>query len=159
MKNILYTISLLLFITACGSQKTAVSKTKEDVLTKSDGKHPQILVNSYAFLVEKYADNTTYGFEPENAIKVGGVAEGEGPTNERRFLNALAGPQGEELDYYRVGSCCPQPTENSTYGQALIDKYAVYYEGSKDTLVVYINMYDSEKLMIPKGFTAREFPY
>ncbi|AGC75770.1 hypothetical protein LX97_00452 [Nonlabens dokdonensis] len=158
MKNIIYTILIALFITACGSQKAAVSKTKDNVITKSDGKHPQILVNKYAFLVEKYADDSSYGFEPENAIKVGGAAESEGPTNERRFLNALAGPQGEELEYYRIGSCCPQPSENSAYGQALLDKYAVYHEGSTDTLVLYINMYDSEKLMIPKGFKARVFP-
>lgn len=158
MKNIFYTILITLFITACGSQKNIVTDKKETVTSSSNGKHPQILVNSYAFLVEKYASDKTYGFNPENAIKVGGMSESEGPTNERRFLNALAGPQGEELDYYRMGSCCPQPSENSTFGKALLDKYAVYHEGSKDTLVLYINMYDSERLMIPKGFTARVFP-
>lgn len=158
MKNILYTILIALFITACGSQKATVSNANDSATRKSDGRYPQILVNKYAFLVEKYADDKSYGYEPENAIKVGGVAQSEGPTNERRFLNALAGPQGEELEYYRIGSCCAQPSENSVYGQALLDKYAVYHEGSKDTLVLYINMYDSEKLMIPKGFTARKFP-
>ncbi len=158
MKNILYTILIALFFTACVSQKATVSKSKSETSSTSNGKHPQILVNKYAFLVEKYADDKTYGFEPENAIKVGGVADSEGPINERRFLNALAGPQGEELEYYRIGSCCPQPSENSAYGQALLDKYAVYHEGSADTLVLYINMYDSEKLMIPKGFKARVFP-
>lgn len=158
MKTILYTILIALFITACGSQKAMISTTKEKTTSTSNGKHPQILVNSYAFLVEKYSDDKSYGYEPENAIKVGGAAESEGPTNERRFLNALAGPQGQELEYYRIGSCCPQPSENASFGQAMLDKYAIYHEGSKDTLVLYINMYDSEKLMIPKGFTAREFP-
>lgn len=158
MKTKIFNLFALIILTACGSQKATISKTSDSTSSLSSGKHPQILVNSYAFLVEKYADDKTYGFEPQNAIKVGGVAESEGPTNERRFLNALAGPNGEELDYHRLGSCCPQPSKNSSFGQAMLDKYALYYEGSNDTLVLYINMYDSEKLMIPKGLTARNFP-
>jgi hypothetical protein len=34
----------------------------------------------------------------------------------RRFLNALSGPNGEKIEYYRIGSCCPFETKNSEWG-------------------------------------------
>lgn len=155
MRSILYVL-LIMFLVACGSQKTASSSSTLDTL--SDGKYPQILANEYAFLIKKSTTDKTYGFQPANAIKVGGSSSGEGPTNERRFLNALAGPNGEPMSYSRSGSCCPQPSKNAMFGDfAMLDKYKIWFEGRKDTVNLYINMYDSEELFIPVGFTQREF--
>ncbi|WP_124980199.1 2-dehydro-3-deoxyphosphooctonate aldolase [Nonlabens xiamenensis] len=165
MKNTMLLILVAALITACGSQKNKVQasnspamEVKTNPSNDTGGRQPQILINSYAFLVDAVSTDSTYGYSPENAIKVGGSSEGEGPLNERRFLNALAGPNGEEIDYQRYGSCCPQPSKNSAFGSAVLDRYAVYYKGAQDTVMLYINMYDSEKLLAPVGFSLREFP-
>lgn len=111
------------------------------------------MYNNYAFLVVKYSSDKTYGYTEKKPIMVGSEG-GSGPENERRFLNALAGPNGEELSYYRIGSCCPFNTENSSWG-GMLDKYHISYKGKEEGVVFYINMYDSDSLYIPLGFTRR----
>lgn len=83
--------------------------------------------------------------------------KGGGFTNERRFLNALAGSNGEKLSYHRIGNCCHFRTKNSFINNGgLLDKYSVTYEGLKKPLIIYINMYDSETLNIPVGLTLKK---
>ncbi|WP_299097915.1 hypothetical protein [uncultured Winogradskyella sp.] len=38
-------------------------------------------------------------------------------------------------------------------GYAMLDNYRVTWENAKDTVSIYINMYDSGKLKAPVGFT------
>ena len=78
-----------------------------------------------------------------------------GPVNERMYLNSLLGPEGQDLLFYRVGSCCPFKTKNGIFGSGLLDIYKVYWQGSKDTLTIYINMYDKARLMAPKGLKLK----
>lgn len=113
----------------------------------------QELVNDHLFKVTKYAEDNTYGYSPENPVMVGGPEDG--PKNERRFLHALAGPNGETLDYFRLGSCCPFPTEKGFMGGGLLDMYEINYEGCEEPVVLFINMYDSDKLRAPVGFTLK----
>jgi hypothetical protein len=101
-----------------------------------------VLVDNYTFLLTEISTDETYGFSEKNPIKVGGVNRNEGPLNQWRFLNALAGPNGEEVSYYRAGSCCPVKSSNSPFGMAMLDSYSVTWEGSKDTVAIDINMYD-----------------
>jgi hypothetical protein len=106
-------------------------------------------------LIEQSTDNT-YGYKPENPINVGGPSA-QAVQNERRFLNALLGPNGEEVGYFRVGSCCGFKTANSAYGDyGMLDRYKVYWNGIKDTVQLFINMYDASALKIPVGFTAKK---
>lgn len=95
------------------------------------------------------------GSRIKNPVEVGGVENREGPLNERRYLNALAGPNGEKVTYYRAGSCCPVKSKNGFRGIALLDNYRVTWEGSKDTVYIYINMYDYGVLKAPVGFTIK----
>lgn len=41
-------------------------------------------------------------------------------------------------------------------GMAMLDNYRVTWEGSKDTVSIYINMYDSSVLKAPYGFGIKE---
>ena len=83
--------------------------------------------------------------------------EGGGPKDERRFLNALAGPNGEQISYHRLGSCCGFFTKNGLFGDSgMLDKYEVTYEGLDKPIILYINMYDSDVLQVPVGFTLRK---
>jgi hypothetical protein len=36
--------------------------------------------------------------------------------NQGRFLNALAGPKGEEITFKKLESCCPFPTKEAKWG-------------------------------------------
>lgn len=115
------------------------------------------LVDTQTFLLTEISEDETYGYSATNPVKVGGVDQMEGPLNERRFINALAGPNGEKVSYYRLGSCCPMKSENSPFGEALMDNYRITWEGSKDTVSIYINMYEYDELKAPVGFTIKEW--
>lgn len=107
------------------------------------------------FRLTAISTDKTYGFTEKNPVKVGGVDKSEGPLNERRFLNALAGPNGEKVSYYRAGSCCPVKSKNGFMGSALLDRYRVTWENTLDTVSIYINMYDYGELKAPVGFTIK----
>lgn len=124
------------------------STTKEKVRTQ--------LLDKQTFLLTEVSTNPMYGLSAKNPIEVGGVDKSEGPLNERRFLNALAGPNGERIKYYRAGSCCPVKSKNGFGGMAMLDNYRVTWEGSNDTVSIYINMYDYGVLKAPVGFTIKK---
>lgn len=75
----------------------------------------------------------------------------EGSRNQRRYLEGLAGPEGQTLSYERLGSCCPYEGPN---GPGLLDLYAVTWEGGSAKL--YMSLYEEEELFVPQGLTARE---
>jgi hypothetical protein len=108
------------------------------------------------FSLTEISTDPTYGLSEKNPIEVGGAERSEGPLNERRFLNALAGPNGEEVSYYRAGSCCPVKSKNGFMGMAMLDNYRVTWEGSTDTVSIFINMYDYNVLKAPVGFTIKD---
>lgn len=144
-KQITITLLGVLFIfTSCGT-------TKETAIAQ-----PQILRDYNTFLITEISNDKTYGLTPENPVEVGGVKDSEGPLNERRYLNALTGPNGEKISYFRAGSCCPVNSENGFMGKAMLDNYRVSWENSKDTVSIFINMYDSGKLKAPYGFGLRK---
>jgi hypothetical protein len=139
MKKIFYTGFLLLNL-ACATSKP---------VTRSG------VVNDHAFELTGISKDPTYGLNEKNPVEVGGVDKGEGPSNERRFLNALAGPNGEQIRYFRAGNCCGIKSENGLMGYALLDNYRVSWDGAKDTVSIYINMYDYGTLKAPVGFTIK----
>lgn len=98
----------------------------------------------------KNSSNNAYGYSEKNPIKVGGISDG--PRNEINYLNSLTGPNGERIWFNRSGSCCQFETKNSPFGAGMLDKYKVTYEGKKDTVVLYLNMYDKADLRAPEGF-------
>lgn len=115
---------------------------------------PRLLDHS-TFLLSAIATDAAYGYSKEYPVKVGGAMQQQGSLNERRYLNALAGPEGEPITYNRRGSCCHFKTRNSPLGGGLLDIYEVIVEGSYDTLLLYLNMYDAGPLMAPVGFTIK----
>lgn len=114
----------------------------------------QQLLDDNTFVITKYATDKTYGYTEKNPVMVG--SKDSGPKNERRFLNALVGPEGQELSYYRLGSCCGFSTANGLYANSgMLDMYNVSYEGLEKPLVIYINMYDSDTLKAPVGLKIK----
>ena len=136
-------IAAALCIASCSSSKNTSSKKP-------------VLADQYTFMLTEVSTDKTYGLSPKNPVMVGGVKTSEGPINEIRFLNALAGPNGEEISYYRAGSCCAMKSENGFMGMAMLDNYRVTWENAKDTVSIYINMYDEGELLAPAGFTIKQ---
>jgi hypothetical protein len=114
-------------------------------------------LNGSTFRLTEVSADDTYGYAENNAIQVGGKIE-NGARNEHYFLNALLGPNGEEVKYHRQGSCCYVKSKNALFGDAVpLDKYEVTYAGLEKPIILYINMYDSDVPMkAPKGFTFRK---
>jgi len=139
MKKYIYS-SIVVLLFSCSTTKQIGQTNLKDNLT---------------FELLEISTDPTYGFSETNPIQVGGVDKQSGPLNERRFLNALAGPNGEEVEYFRLGSCCPIKSKKDPlgFGMVMLDNYRVTWKGSKDTVSIYINMYDYGTLKAPKGFT------
>jgi hypothetical protein len=140
-----------LFTLACSSSKKASQNPEKHGDFRH---HPRLDANT--FRLTEVSEDSTYGYKPENPIKVGGALNHEGPTNERRFLNALLGPKGEKISYNRDGSCCPFKTSNGFMGGGMLDAYEVTWEGLEKPITIYINMYDAGALQAPKGFTFKQ---
>ncbi|KUJ53075.1 hypothetical protein [Chryseobacterium sp. JAH] len=130
MKKLLLSTIMIIILSSCGTVKTTAESS-----------------------TDSSPEDATYGFTEKNPVKVGGV--GNGPLNERNYLNALTGPNGEKVSYERDGSCCEFKSKNSPFGMGLLDRYAVTYEGKKDTVIIYLNMYDKAKTMAPVGFKMK----
>lgn len=153
MNKLLITIGLAVLL-GCSSQKTSTTSKKESGTTPPKQVE---FIDDNTYLLTVQSDDKSYGYDQSNPIKVGGVKESTGPMNERRFLNGLLGPNGEELSYKRSGSCCSFKTPNGLFnGTGLLDAYEVSWKGSSDKLTIYINMYDKGELKVPVGLTAKK---
>lgn len=141
-----FILAISFLIVRCGAAKQPqiVSSSTNPVGASSD-------YEPY-FDVKETAPDASYGLSGENPVMVGGRS----PMNQRRYLASLAGPNGEELEFHRRGSCCAYESENGLMGSALVDVYEVLYEGLDEPILIYISFYDEETLFVPKGFTKRE---
>jgi len=138
---------LILFaLLACKSTTKTASNSNTDESSQAPA----------TFIITGVSTDKTYGLSPKNPVEVGGSVT-DGPYNERRYLSGLAGPNGEPLSFYRLGSCCPIKSDADPFGsgRVMLDNYRVTWEGSKDTISIYINMYDYGELKAPVGFTVR----
>ena len=154
MNKLLILTVLLIAVSCSNSKKISSSSSTSSNAEKGNTRTKKVqMIDNDTYLLTEQSDDKTYGFEQSNPIKVGEFS----PQNERRFLNALLGPNGETVKYFRSGSCCPFKTPNAMIGDGgLLDRYRVFWDGNKDTLNIYINMYDKGDLKIPVGFTAKQ---
>ena len=102
--------------------------------------------------------DSRYGYTKENPILVGPISRGSG--RDSLFLNSLRGPNGEPVEYERVGTCCAFKTANSPMGtgEGLVDIYRVRVDGSNVVRYLFVNFYDPGKVKIPVGFVQRVEP-
>lgn len=156
MRSTLRMLPMILLI-GCASRVATNSSTSTNKGKGDDRTKTVTLLDENTFLITDTTDDKTYGYDKTNPVKVGGSKESSGPKNERRYLNGLLGPNGEEIKYFRAGSCCAFKTPNGMIDNTgLLDRYRVFWKGSQDTLNIYINMYDKGDLKIPVGLTAKK---
>lgn len=154
MNKFLLLASLLITFSCSNSKKVSSNSNQSSNEGKGNTRTTKVqMLDNETYLLTEQSDDKTYGFEQSNPVKVGEFS----PQNERRFLNALLGPNGETIKYFRAGSCCGFKTPNGTFGNmGLLDIYRIFWDGNKDTLNIYINMYDKGDLKIPVGLNAKK---
>lgn len=137
---------------ACSSSKSSAQSPKPLSLTSLGGRGLPYGTSSESPWqpLTKTATSPGYGYSPQEPIKVGG-----GEASERQYLNSLRGPQGQEVQYERTGSCCPFEIKNSEIG-GMLDVFKVIWEGAAKPIVLYLDMYDADELFVPGGLTARK---
>ena len=108
------------------------------------------------FIITKKASDKKYAFTENYPVNVGFTSVDDGENNEKRYLNALAGPNGEKISYKFVESCCPFPSNRADVGAGMLDIFEITYEGQTKPALVYLNKYERGELLIPVGFTAKK---
>ena len=99
----------------------------------------------------QFSSDPDYGFSPDNPIQVGSNQLSDGPERELIYLLTLRGPQGEEVFYTRQS---PEFNQAGT----IVDPYLVEYDGIKEPLTLYLDLYTYAPLLVPLGFTC-EAPF
>ncbi len=141
---------MLFVLFSCGSKQPTILSTTTNLVGNSIDYEP-------FFDILEYEADSDYDLTETNPVKVGGIKDREDVANQRRYLANLAGPNGEILSFHRKGSCCPYPSVNIfKWTVCFLDVYEVTYPALKNPVLIYITLYDLEKLYIPKGFIKRK---
>ncbi|WP_396183750.1 2-dehydro-3-deoxyphosphooctonate aldolase [Flavobacterium sp.] len=151
MKVLKYSIGfmVLLLLFACGATKSTIKNI-------DDTAPVPMLKKNNSFVLTEQSQDPKYGYDQDYPINIFYQSTSNDSINQVRFLNALAGPNGEKLFYKKLESCCPFPTKQSEIGAGLLDVYQVNWLGCKRSLLLYFNIYEKGKLYIPVGLTAKK---
>ena len=98
----------------------------------------------------------TYGYNEQNPVELGGFLRGskyEGAHVE--YFQSLLGPNGEQVQVKRLGSCCAFEDSSMPFGGGLLDMYELTYKGISKPIIIYVNLYKFVKPMAPQGFALQ----
>ena len=149
MKKSILFIALLIGTTSCISIQSTLKNTDDNA--------PDLLLSQdYTFVITQYSTNKKYGYDKDYPINIFFNNTKNETINQERFLNALAGPNGEKITYTKQESCCPFPTKRSEMGAGFLDVYELKWNGQKEPLLLYLNIYEKGILMVPVGLTLKK---
>jgi hypothetical protein len=149
MKKTIAFIFLLITSVSCISTKSTLQNVDDNAPI------PQISGNN-TFLITEYSKNAKYGYNKDYPINIFFRNTTDESINQERFLNALAGPKGEEITFKKLESCCPFPTKRSEMGAGFLDVYEVTWQGQKKPIILYINIYEKGLLKVPMGLSLKK---
>ena len=148
MKKIILLI-LLVAATSCVSTKSTLKNV--------DNNAPDLtLTKSNTFVITLFSKDKKYGYNPDYPINIFYRNTKDEALNEIRFLNALAGPNGEKITYTRLETCCPFPTKRSDMGAGFLNVYELKWAGQKKPITLYLNIYEKGILMVPMGLSLKK---
>jgi len=140
---------VLILFSSCVSTKNTIRNIDDSVPGPS-------LNEAYnSFVITKKATDKKYGYNENYPVNVGFTTLEDGSNNQIRFLNALAGPNGEKISFKLVDTCCPFPTKRSDMGAGMLDIFEITYENQTKPILLFINKYEKGEIMIPMGFSVR----
>ena len=145
---------LLLFFVALMASCVSTKSTLKNV----DNTAPALtLTKDKVFAITEYSTDPKYGYDEDYPVNIFYRNTLNETINQERFLNALAGPNGEKIFYEKVEVCCPFPTKNTAGGAGLLDVYEIKWMGQKKPVRLYLNIYEKSVLMVPMGLTLKSF--
>jgi hypothetical protein len=149
MKKIAVLIFLLITVTSCISTKSTLKNV-------DDNAPDLVLAKNNTFVITLFSKDKKYGYNPDYPINIFYRNTKDETLNETRFLNALAGPNGEKITYTRLETCCPFPTKRSDMGAGFLNVYELKWEGQRKPVTLYLNIYEKGILMVPMGLSLKK---
>ncbi len=155
MKNkILWVVLIILNVGffSCGSIKSTlknVDKNAPDL----------VLTPSNTFVLAGVSQDKKYGYNKNYPVNIFFQGTRDEVVNQPRYLNALAGPNGEKISYKKLENCCPFPSKNTFSGAGVLDVYEITWEGNDKPLKIYLNIYEKGIVMAPMGLTVKKVDY
>ncbi|MFD1605802.1 2-dehydro-3-deoxyphosphooctonate aldolase [Flavobacterium artemisiae] len=148
MKKIILVLFLAVTAVSCVSTKSTLKNV-------DDNAPDLVLKKNNTFAITLFSSDKKYGYDPDYPINIFFQNTNNEALNETRFLNALAGPNGEKITYTRLETCCPFPTKRSSMGAGFLNVYDLKWEGQKKPVKLYLNIYEKGILMVPIGLTLK----
>lgn len=149
MKKYFILLMLITIISSCVSTKSTLKNVDDNA--------PNLrLTSENTFVINQYSKDKKYGYDEDYPINIFYKNSKEDVINQQRFLNALAGPNGEKITYKKIESCCPFPTKKSEMGAGFLDIYELTWEGQTTPVKLYLNIYEKGVLMVPVGLSLKK---
>lgn len=152
MKNntfLLFLSLILITTTSCVSTKSTLKNVDDNAPTPT-------LTKENTFKLTQYSKDNKYGYDPDYPVNVFYQNTKNENLNAQRFLNALAGPNGEKITYTKLESCCPFPTKRHEMGAGFLDIYELTWPGKTSPVKLYLNIYEKGYLMVPIGLSIKQ---
>lgn len=149
MKKIGLLLSCIFLITSCISSKSTLQNVDNNAPV------PKLSKNN-TFIITEFSKDKKYGYDKDYPINIFYQGTHNEVINQQRFLNALAGPNGEAITFSKLESCCPFPSKNTEMGAGFLDVYEIKWEGQKKPILLYLNIYEKGQLMVPVGFSLKK---
>lgn len=147
-KKIFLLILTGIFAVSCVSTKSTLKNV-------DDNAPDLVLDKDNTFVVTEFSKDKKYGYNKDYPVNIFFKTTQNDSINQQRYLNALAGPNGEKISYKKIESCCPFPTKRNTMGVGLLDVYEITWEGQIKPVRLYLNIYEKGYIKVPMGFTLR----
>lgn len=149
MRKLAFFIVLLITATSCVSTKSTLKNVDDNAPNLT-------LTKDNTFVITAYSKDKKYGYDKDYPVNIFYRTSKDETINQQRFLNALAGPNGEKITYTKLESCCPFPSKRSDMGAGFLDVYELKWEGQKKPIHLYLNIYEKGILMVPLGLTLKK---
>ena len=149
MKKIVSFIALLIVTASCMSTKSTLKNVDENAPIPT-------LTKNNTFAITQYSKDKKYGYDKDYPINIFYRSTIKDTINQQRYLNALAGPNGEKITYTKLESCCPFPTKKSDLGAGFLDVYQLTWAGQRNPIILYLNIYEKGVLMVPVGLSLKK---
>lgn len=149
MKKIFGLVASLFLFVSCISTKSTLKNVDNNAPI------PKLTKNN-TFVITAFSKDKKYGYDKDYPINIFYRGTKDDIINQQRFLNALAGPNGEAITFSKLESCCPFPSKNTEMGAGFLDVYEIKWEGLKKPILLYLNIYERGQLMVPVGFSLKK---
>jgi hypothetical protein len=149
MKKQFLCLLMTVILSSCGAMKSSLKNVDDNAPI------PRLAADN-TFIITEFSTDKRYGYDKDYPINVFFYNTKDDSVNQERFLNALAGPKGEKISFKKLESCCPFPSTHTEMGAGFLDVYEVQWDGLKEPLLLYMNIYEKGYLKVPVGFGLRQ---